>query len=933
MPFSRTLRFDEAFDGASWPDPLTSAGTTAVFGRAHLGPKRLLALLELQLGLGGPQPSNVERVAALVPLLARRLATSGADEAPFYAESFQVDALGTAERLLLQRDRLALAGFDGSSQQSVSPRLRALAEATAERLPGIAERLRAVTKALGRQHVDIGSIELCEAPSALPLLWRQLLDRLAARGVAVETLPPVHALGGGGDLAFARAALGYGAEAEASTETLVASGDGSLQLLRPSGPLAAARAVAAMLACRPTLEGVVIVGADSVLDDALAAQGLPRLGVSRSNVLRSVLPTAIELGWQPPSPELAQTLLLVPDGPVPPRVAGRLLAALSRVPAVDSDAWREARERALQALVEGSDTTRRDEIAARLDALFSATVTRQGPVARCYPRESLERRLTCIETWARGRAYRDEHAPEAPAVFAVLEQCRLYRRALELLSQSHFSAPELRRLQGLVDEASPAELAGEAQAGLQAVRRPDAIVGAARCVIWWNFTRKTAPGAPRAAVGLTERKALAARGVELPEVGDEAARLARRWARPLAAADEQLVLVCPRRGDDGEEESPHPLWDELEARSDASGLRALIVSAPKPVGASSVAPRVAVSLALPPAPRRHFEVALPTPLKLRDAESPSSLERLGGCPLSWVLSYHAELAHGLGAPLGGFSATARGTLAHALLSRLFTDGVEPSAVAGAEPPAVDEAVTRLAELFDQEGPRLAAALFLPGYEAERADMRQRLLAAARVLLEHLHQHAARLRSSELAYERPGLGTILRGRPDLVLAEPAAVLDFKWGSRSRHEESLKSGTALQLALYAWLVGGTEAPLPRLAYFILRSQDLLVDGADTLLGVQGIGGPSGGAVAALPALFARLEARRAELAAGTIEAAGVPDAASAPVADEHRLTEDGLTLAAPCHFCSFDLLCARGLQRGAIAADDATGATNTGGPSDA
>lgn len=206
MTLLRTLRFDQAFDGRSWPDPLAAMEAEAVFGRAHVGPKRLLALLELQLGLGGPAASHIERVAALVPILVARLATGDALDPPFYAKSFEVDALGTAERLLQLRDRLALAGFDGSPQHCVSPRLQTLAEATAERLPGVAERLQRIMRTLPGRTLDIGVIEPlrggkrpalalatslraprragCERPDARPARWRagRRRSRRRARG-------------------------------------------------------------------------------------------------------------------------------------------------------------------------------------------------------------------------------------------------------------------------------------------------------------------------------------------------------------------------------------------------------------------------------------------------------------------------------------------------------------------------------------------------------------------------------------------------------------------------------------------------------------------------------------------------------------------------------------------------------------------------------
>ncbi|WP_291322095.1 hypothetical protein [Desulfonatronospira sp.] len=65
---------------------------------------------------------------------------------------------------------------------------------------------------------------------------------------------------------------------------------------------------------------------------------------------------------------------------------------------------------------------------------------------------------------------------------------------------------------------------------------------------------------------MTEKDALSQAGVVLPDPGKQAEHIARRWQRPLMLAENTLLLVCPESSSSGEEQFPHPMWDELVGR-------------------------------------------------------------------------------------------------------------------------------------------------------------------------------------------------------------------------------------------------------------------------------------------------------------------------------------------------------------------------------
>ena len=854
--------FDPTFDATPWPGPLAARDASA--GEAWAGPRFLLNLLETQLGLGGPVVPAALRAAALVPALR---ASDG-----FWSASAAVDPLGTARMLLEWRDALWMAGWRGEPLRA--GRLAALARVTADALAGFPDRVATVADVLARRAADVAELALVEPTDDLPPLWRVVIERLAAHGtrVASTMLGPADARG---DLAAAQRL------------TFAPTADGTLQLLRPHGPLQAAEEVAAWLAARDAATPTVVIGPDPLLDAALRRHGLPTTGGTRharDNALVQILPLTLALGWSPADPERALELLTLADGPVPRGIAWRLARALHEQPAVDSDPWRAAVAAGLAAIESADDRTR---LAARLTALFTAPVRRGGK----YPAAEVRRRLDVLDGWTRGRLA--TAPPDQQLAWTALARAAMSLRALvDAAGLDGLDAPELERF---LDEALDGDLplaAFPAEAGLAAVQSPGALAGPAACVVWWNFDLESVPAIPALPLTRAERRALAGAGVVLPDPAELAIAAAARWRRPLQQATAALVLVCPRTAADGSERHPHPLWDELEADL-APGASLAALERATPFAAPAQTRRAAREL---PLPRRTWNVA-PGALRWRDAESPSSLAAFLGCSFKWAASYQGGVWAGTTAAL---PATDRllGTLTHLLLARLLRDGVTSPAAAQA----------RAEALFDAEGARIAAPLFLPGADAARADARTILGLAARELMRVLGASGLAVRAVETSVERATPLGRLGGTPDLVVGPPAAVIDLKWSGARFRREQLAAGTAHQLAAYAHLVADpAAAALPPVAFFIVRDQRLLATDDAVFRDAHRVDGPP--VDATWNALLEAQRRRRATLADGTLEAPGIPAADGEDVRIDDALADGALALHPPCGYCDLHALCGR------------------------
>jgi len=848
------------FDRGVWPGPLV--GRDAVAGEAWVGPLGFLDMLETALGLGGRYVPDAVRAVALVPALR---GTEG-----FWSRSAEADPTATAKRLLHWRDELFLGGWRG---EAVSARWEQLASVTAGVLPGIADRIAAVGETLARRDADLAELEVFDRLALQAEGWRTVLDRLAARGTVVRdrVLTPSAARG---DLAAARCG-GFAPHV-----------DGSLQLFRAWGPLQAAEEVAAWVAGLDERAGLVVIGGDAVLDDALRRHGLPTLGGDSSaldNAVLQVLPLVLAMGWSPPDPQRALELLILETSPVPRGIASRLARALHDWPAVDSDVWRAGLDDGLKAIEDGE---RRDNARERIDAVFRPSATGDG-----MPAAEVRRRIALVETWLRWRL--DAQDADGAKFGAAMAQCAELSTYVDLAGIDPLTPPLLDRL---VQDATAIVACGPrhpARAGLTAVRSPGAVVGPAKTIVWWDFVRDCHRAAPTMPMTNAERQAFAAAGIALRDAAAEAIFAAERARRPLLAATDTLLCVCPARGADGEDAHPHVLWDEIAARIDeprrVARLEVRLPATPAPG-------RVSAGLSLPPSPRRDWVAAAGRINAKREKESPSGAGRLVGCSFSWVLQYVAGVQGGDTAVLPR-AEELLGRLAHEMLRRLLGDGNRTP----------EEAETEAHRLFDAEGPRLAAPLFLPGSDAERARARIVTGSAARRFFALLRDGNRTVVAVETSIESEAFGTRFDGQPDVVLGDAPSILDFKWSGSNYRRSELEKGVAYQLAAYARLVGKSQS-WPPVAYFILAEQRLLSTDPAAFPGAERMFGP--GPEATWRALERAYDARRAELAAGSVLAPGNPNAAGDVVPGEHAVDTDGrLVLTAPCMWCSFSPLCGR------------------------
>lgn len=856
------LTLGQDFDHGYWPGPLGERSAAA--GEAWVGPMGFLSVLETTLGLGGPKEPTILRPAALVPAV---LATEG-----FWSRSAVDNPLASARTLLAWRDRLWMHGWRG---EGLTQRLRQLATVTEGARPGFPDRLEAIAAASNGRETGITTLYLCEERTSWAPLWRDVFDALTVSGVRIRERPVNPAESEGALGATRRAFLAEATDAQVIT-------DASLQLVRPYGPVEAAEEIAAWLAGQDDLAGTVILDGDPVLDRALRRHGLPSTGAAPSDprgALLQVLPLALALAWDPPDPQRAMELLTLPNSPIHGELRWRFRRALAEWPAVGSDTWSEALRLGLEAI---DDPETRERAAERCRRLLEPRV----PRGESYPVGEALLRIRTVREWlAARRALESENVRPWDAALA---QCSTLEALLGAATLETLSAAQLDRFVEQGSRAAPSHPPLPAETGLTRVGRPGCVIAPAERIVWWGFELGAATRVPAWPFGHAERSALAAAGIDTPDLGRQALEAAERWRRPLLCARQTLLLVCPGKGTAGDDLHPHPLWDEVTGRLGETTAAALEAEAPL---GPTPAPRETISFRPLPKPRRDWTID-PGQLAPRESESPSSLASLVGCSFRWALQYAGRLRLGHSSETVGESA---------LLGKLLHEIVEQAVRPPSSPGTARE---RALELFDRVGPKLAAPFYLPGNDAIRGQARRLAGDATQRLAEILATDGRQVLATEISREREWLDGKLRGRIDLLVGEPPGIIDLKLGSSKYRREELEAGLS-SLAIYSYILQDETGRFPPYAYYILADQRLLASDGEYFSEVD--------PVAALDpeetfAAWSRsAQARYRALAAGRLEAPANPNEAGEILPEESALVDGLVVLEPPCRFCDFGLLC--------------------------
>jgi RecB family exonuclease len=766
-------------------------------GQLTVGPLGLLTLLETQLGLLRDHPSHSERIVQYRDCLQRCDHTER-----FYHRSFATDELGTAATLLGWRDVWHLHGWRGTLAQSTSARLRDMAEveclASKTVSPCVGERLDSVLKAMQIRRPAIELLMLADPLAVFPLRWREVLAQLPVQD---ET----NLQGQGAGLLGELQANLLRAQAGEPTQPLTWRDDGSLTVAQAETRLHAACWLVQLQ--NGGIDTVVVSGADATLLDGMhAAHDKPRLGLREVSAFRpalQVLPLALELVWQPLNFYALLQFLSHPVSPLPGFARFILAEIVAEQPGMGGDKWCEglckiselagnragAVREAIQRWVENP----------RYDPAVGAPVSALLARVRSL-QDDFQRRLADADP-ARRIAFN--------AGFAQAHACA---QVLAGLHEQGVATLRPRQLQKLVTQATARGSDNPlwvTEVGADfAVTEPGAVVDTFDRVIWWQMGMPAMPGnSPWSAAEMAQ---LAAAGVDLPNTGDDLARAARAWLKPILAARKQLILVLPPPGVER-----HPMGLMIEAQIKGLPVHSLESVLTDPEPGAEVVPSTPL-----PSKRRWWNLPAGSVPQRKGRDSYSSLDVLLFNPYHWVLKYPAALKPSRILALRQ-DFRLKGTLAHGLVERYFKlpNALQMNAAAFA---------TWFESAFNRIVAEAGATLLMPGRRSDLEKFRPELFHALAQLREQLGRAGVVNVEAEMELNGQFKGGELIGYADLVLTRAdgaQAVIDMKWAG-NKFAEVLMENRPLQLAIYAELLRQKSGAWPQVGYYILNRAQLLM-----------------------------------------------------------------------------------------------------------
>ncbi|HEY9785161.1 MAG TPA: PD-(D/E)XK nuclease family protein [Candidatus Obscuribacterales bacterium] len=898
---SLDIIFGWHLDGLSYPE--TTSGRLYEVGGLILGPAGLSQQLALRLNLAVPFAPQAVRIAKYL-----RALQECDDEKQFYSASFKLDPWSTASCLLVMRDQLIAAGWDGKRAADGSPKLRSFGrvERIAYPVRSPAETLRAILYKVREERTHrypIKSIKLVTPPDLLPAAWQEILAQLS-HGLDVDQIPLRNEFDESSDLGSIQAFLAAGKKSPLNN-------DGSFTLLEADDEYQLSEVVAAWLSAKtPNLDAVVILrnGPTQILDAHCARLGLSRLGRHDKSRWRSalqLLPLMLETCWLPANPYRTLELISLPGGPVPRKLSYHFARALRTEPGFGGDCWSSAWGAAESEL--RSDFSAESDDPLDIEGRIKSTLenlrfwlepVRSDPASgmSCDQVVKVCRR---VMQWAGSNLAN----PEASEMFAhAMKAAQELAETISACGLKTVTKIQLDRMldavagEGILPENWHAE-----DAEWSLLDHPGQLWSGAKSLLWWGFTHSKIALERFDPWTAMELKMLADAGIELERPSKVAVREAYAWRQALLNVERE-VLLCHSRMSKGQTSNIHPLWHEIEDL--VYGLNGGVIeqahrvlSCPRSKIGHSVLPLSEVETRSPPGAHRYWSAPMDS-INERSEESVSSVRLLFGCPLAWTLRYHAQLHPGTlllvpdGEPLIG-------DIAHKVFKRLM------------EMPAHEISDETVAMIFDELIASVGLPLLARGRDVERESAKGFIVESAKTFLQFLRDEQLIVDACEVRKERAFRDSTFVGNIDIVLRTKDGqrlVVDHKWTKRPKYRvEEIRKSQHLQLVAYNWLDALESEARGAAGYYLLRQRRLVHCGDYALRVGQRIDS------APLEQMWERIEQEYdkalAALKKGIIRAAGVPEG------DEFTEEKQPFSIEAPCKVCEYGNLCGvRALRNG-------------------
>ncbi len=796
-------------------------------GILYLGPIGLISLLEKYTGIQGPTSENTSLRVEQYRQAIKQVLKTEKDE--FYQDSFSIDELGTASTLLQMRDDLILAGMVFEKiplEENVPDRIfsiKKIEETIPYRLlAGLADRYASLIKELEKEIIlPFESITINEPKNIIPFYLRNIFKKIKNKGIPIK-YETNKTSNNKTDLNLFKQRLIFPEKAKEGKIKLKA--DGSIIIIRAKRETEAAEFLAKLLKKNPDYSALCIIPEKNrALDNANIQEGISSLGILSASLGRpslQILKLVTAFLWEPIDPFKILEFLSLTLKPIDDRLALILGRLMAESPGMKSDVW-HARINEYFNFLENDEQAK--ELQLSVDDIKEQYYTwferKRYDINGQIPKNEAIQIFKYVQEWA---GIEFEHLGSKNSSLIILkEQAKKIVELLEELPEieNNLSYLQLERIVRTIYEPAPVIFRETEIGHLPYIYNNSAIHGNVDEILWWNFTHhekdyffsKWYP---------SEMEFFQKMNWEISTPSD--LNNLALWQRntPFIRTEKRIILIIPEKVG-GIPVQAHSLEGDLKAAfGDLSpisfeidtGTGSTYMSQYFNLPTTTNIPQQQLGL-----PKAMINISLSDKLKNHDEETFTSLDTLFYYPYKWLFKYKIDL-HKSSILSVVKENTLKGNLAHRFFEQMFREDIASWSKSDVE----FWLDNRSKKLLKKEG----AVLLMYGKEPDKIAFMRKVKNAAWTLVSMIQNNQWKIHKTEMPLQGKFMNRPVKGKADLVLQrnDELAVIDLKWGGKTRRLEQIKNKEDLQLVMYSRLLT-VDNTWAHTSYFIISNAEMI------------------------------------------------------------------------------------------------------------
>ncbi len=822
-------------------------------GHTVIGPGKLIEWFELHLGLSGIFPTMIERAIAL-----KELIIDPKGDSFFFSKSFKSDPLGVAKRLLTLWDSWIFSGWDMQSSKQLPSRMATLAKLKdifEQCGPGLAGRAKVVLQQLDMSSIPPVIIHLIDPPEYFPYIIQQLLSKVPeCVRTDYHTLEPQASVNT--DLWKLQTRLNSN---NSATKPLL--NDHTLQVIFFDNDIAEANAVYS-LQLAANWKPLIISQDSSLLNGLHVSQNHPVSQwqtIAGNGQVSQLFFLATALFKRPANTSQIIAFLSAALTPFPKNLATSLVQVFSERPGFGNADWNEAINAYLTS-ISGDDTEKVSKKRIAFWLQNKAFLTE--PDFSVPLLESIYNELGSWVVQATHYPYYSIYIDQLSNLsFLCAQLVKALKGEGEYVANSKFE-----RIQSELF-ADVSSTIAEAEVGsADNFSSPSSVWSTYKQIVWMNAIRFEPTNHLTKYWYQEEKIYFLKHGLPLQDESHATSAYNFGLKRMVMSATERLVITVPSIAGGATAAKPYCLdeWNKLISLEPVTlDSGALLEKIPWNESTALL--------------REHPTILLPEPVRYfsiekehfqREKESYSSIEKLIQHPAEWYMEYRLRLRHiaGVSAPNANII---KGVIADRVIQEMFKEENRKTKWWKTEASFLKKVEEVCDMILLQEG--------LPFLEKQT----KRLLLEYKSALAHalgnlksfIDENGVSIVATQFSVNGIIDGTPIEGYIDLLLKSPDKniVIDLKWANSSRtYSEKLKTGSDLQLVLYAQIYGNNASS----GYFMLNDGNAYMRNEKNNQGLLRVkyeeAADSIDTVEVYRRALNGLQYRRKELAAGNAEA---------------------------------------------------------------